>query len=255
VRYEAKLRTSASHKENLAGRLNAGHFGVSPRRRSMVGIAPLELNRLLRAPDVVDREAAWDELIRRHTRLLMAVARSFGGDRDDAMDRYSYVLEKLRELNFRRLRTYDPNAGASFPTWFTVTARHLCLDHHRSRFGRQREEHGSDHSTALRAVRRALSDLTEGDTPTDAIPDSSSIATDSVALRGELDECLRGALSLLTSRERLLLALRFEDDLPASRIAGILGMPTPFHVYRRLNSILSQLRLALEARGIEGSDG
>ena len=46
-----------------------------------------------------------------------------------------------------------------------------------------------------------------------------------------------------------------KDDLSASRIAGIVGMPTPFHVYRALNSVLSQLRLALEARGIEGSDG
>jgi len=221
----------------------------------MDGIAPLELNRLLRAPDAVDREAAWDELIGRHTRLLMAVARSFGGDRDASMDRYAYVLGKLREYDFRRLRTFDPNAGATFSTWLTVTARHLCLDHHRSLFGRARAEQASDQSNALRAARRALSDLTEGDTPSDAIPDSSSASPDHSAIRGELEQCLQHALSDLTPRERLLLSLRFEDDLPASRIAAIVGMPSPFHVYRCLNSILRGLRHALESRGIEGSDG
>jgi len=221
----------------------------------MDGTAPLELNRLLRAPDVVNRDAAWDDLIGRHTRLLMAVARSFGGDHDDAMERYSYILEKLRETDFRRLRSYDPNVGATFPTWLTVTARHLCLDHHRSRFGRARAEHQSDRSTCLRAVRRALSDLGEGDVTPDEVADSSALPADGIAMRGELDQCLRAELSRLTSRERLLLTLRFEDDLPASQIAGIVGMATPFHVYRALNSVLSQLRLALEARGIEGSDG
>jgi RNA polymerase sigma factor (sigma-70 family) len=221
----------------------------------MDGIAPFELNRLLRAPDVANRDAAWDDLIGRHTRLLMAVVRSFGGDHDDAMERYSYILEKLRESDFRRLRSFDPSVGATFPTWLTVTARHLCLDHHRSRFGRARAEHASDRSTCLRAVRRALSDLTEGDVTPDEVADSSSLPADGMAIRGELDECLRAELARLTSRERLLLALRFEDDLPASRIAGIVGMPTPFHVYRALNAVLSQLRHALLARGIEGSDG
>jgi len=245
-----------SHVEKACSPHAAGPSWGSPSRLLLMdGIATLELNRLLRAPDVVKRDAAWDDLIGRHTRLLLAVARSFGGDHDDAMERYSYILEKLREVDFRRLRSYDPNVGATFPTWLTVTARHLCLDHHRSRFGRTRAEHTSDRSASLRAVRRALSDLSEGDIGPDEVADSSSVATDGVAIRGQLDECLRSELSRLTSTERLLLALRFEDDLPASRIAGIVGMPTPFHVYRRLNSILSQLRFALEAQGIEGSDG
>src|SRR6266496_2586788 len=101
----------------------------------MEGSAPLELSQLFRAHDLANREAAWEKLIDRHTRLLMAVARSFGGDHDSVMERYSYILEKLRDAEFRRLRSYDAAAGASFPTWLTVTARHLCLDLHRARYG------------------------------------------------------------------------------------------------------------------------
>lgn len=221
----------------------------------MDGTAQLALDRLLRAPDAANREAAWEDLIGRHTRLLMAVARSFRGDHDDVMERYSYILEKLRESDFRRLRAYDSSVGATLSTWVTVAARNLCLDHQRAKFGRHRAEHPSDKSTSLRAVRRALSDLTEGDTPADSIADASSVAVDAVALRGNLDTFLNDALSTLTPRERLLITLRFEDDLSASRIAKLVGMPSPFHVYRQLNSILGRLRRALESRGVESSDG
>ena len=59
----------------------------------MDATVPLQLAQLLRAPDGATRAAAWDELIANHTRLLLAVARSFGGAHDDTMDRYSYILE------------------------------------------------------------------------------------------------------------------------------------------------------------------
>ena len=221
----------------------------------MDGTSPLELSRLLGSPDIANREAAWEKLIAGNTRLLLAVARSFGGDHDDAMERYSFIIEKLREADFRRLRAFDPGCGASFSTWLTVAARNFCLDLHRSRFGRQRSELPSDKSTALRAARRALSDLTEGDIPLETIPDSSGAEVDSRALRGELDECLRRALSHLTPTERLILTMRFEDNMPASQIAGILGFRTQFHVYRQLNAVLKRLRTELRQSGIDSSQG
>jgi RNA polymerase sigma factor (sigma-70 family) len=221
----------------------------------MDGTASFDLDRLLRAPDVNNREAAWDDLIGRHTRLILAAARSFGGGHDEAMERYTYILGKLRESDFRRLRSFDPHAGASFPTWLTVTSRHLCLDLHRSRYGRHRPEHDSDTSNSLRAARKALTDFREGDAIIDLLPDATSVAADVVVTRKALDELLRVELSKLTPRERLLLSLRFEDDLSASRIARIVGLPTPFHVYRHINSVLARLRAALESHGIHGSDG
>lgn len=220
----------------------------------MGGTAPIELNRILDAADPPDREAAWEELIGRHTRLLMSVARSFGRDHDATMERYSYVLGKLREWEFRRLRAYDPDAGATFSTWLTVTARRLCLDHHRSLYGRHRATHSEDKSAVLRAARRALADSFFTAVDADSISDAGD-AADSGLIKRHRDECLRVELARLTPRERLILTLRFEDDLPASKIASIIGLPTPFHVYREINSILSQLREHLQSRGIEGSDG
>jgi RNA polymerase sigma factor (sigma-70 family) len=221
----------------------------------MAGTVPFELQRLLNGPDAIDREAAWDQLIRNHTRLLLSVARSFGGDQDARMDRYTHILGKLRESDFRRLRAYHPEAGASFSTWLTVTARRLCMDHHRGQFGRFRADHVSDRSATLRAARRALGDLTDADPQPDSIVDSSSPATDCLAMRGELDAILQRELEKLGSADRLLLTLRYEDDLSAAKIARIVGMVTPFHVYRRINAILGSLRRTLEANGIEGPNG
>lgn len=218
------------------------------------GASPVELGLLLHAAEAAGREAAWESLIARHTRILLAVARSFGGGHDEAMERYAYILEKCREADFRRLRAFEPDGGASFSTWLTVTARRLCLDHARARYGRHRETiAGSADGDQLRALRRMLADSVGAEFDTDLLPDTETLAADVGAIHAERDASLRAVLAALTPRERLLLALRYEDDLSAARIASVLGLPTPFHVYRQLNALLARLRAALTARGIDGA--
>jgi RNA polymerase sigma factor (sigma-70 family) len=221
----------------------------------MGAATPFELSQLLRAADSSSQQAAWEDLIARHTRLLLAVSRSFNGGHDEAMERYTYILDKLREDDFRRLRTFDETSGARFSTWLTVTARHLCLDHLRALYGRQRESAQPNRTYPLRSIRRALADSIGPEVDVERIIDEQSPSLIVQAVVGERDVALRAALVQLKSRERLLLALRYEDDLSAARIARIVGLPTPFHVYRQLNTILEKLRLSLESRGIEGVDG
>ena len=48
-------------------------------------------------------------------------------------------------------------------------------------------------------------------------------------------------------RDRLLLALRYDDDRGAREIANLLRLPTAFHVYRRLNHLHDVLRRTLLA--------
>jgi RNA polymerase sigma factor (sigma-70 family) len=216
---------------------------------------PFELDRVLHASDAASRDAAWEELVARHTRLFLSVARSLGGSHDDIMERYAFVLEKLAEDDCHRLRAFRLDGRARFSTWLAVTARRLCLDHYRSRFGRNRVTADPERADALRTVRRRLAGAAAAELDTDLLPDESIHSADRAAIERERDEKLQAALTALPPRDRLLLALRFEDDLPAIRIAGLLGMPTPFHVYRRLNRVLASLRAALVARGVEGTEG
>jgi RNA polymerase sigma factor (sigma-70 family) len=221
----------------------------------MDNAAPLELGVLLHAPDPAAREAAWEGLIAGHSRLLLGVARSFGGGHDPAMERYSYILEKLREGEFRRLRAFQADGRARFSTWLTVAARRLCLDHHRTRYGRSRPDRDPEAAAPLRVIRRRLADSLAADLDTDLLPDTGATSADRAAVYAERDASLRAAVAALPASDRLLLTLRFEDDLSAARISGVLGFPTPFHVYRRLTLVLGRLRAALRARGIEGADG
>ena len=219
----------------------------------MDGMVPLELGQVLHAGDRAHREAAWARLIAGNTRLLLAVARSFGGGHDEALERYAYILEKLREHDFRRLAAFRPDGGATFQTWLTVTARRLCLDYHRARYGRYRGPAVTRDTLSPRALRRALNDAAAVDCDVDLLADGATSA-EAMAVRRERDAALQDALARLTARERLLVALRFQDELPASRIAALLDLPTPFHVYRQVAAVLGRLRQALEARGIDGPD-
>lgn len=213
----------------------------------MADAPPQELARLLTAPDPPTREAAWDAFVAAHSRLLLHTARSLNHDHDAAMDGYAYVLEALRSEDYRRLRAYAADGRSKFSTWLVVVARRLCLDFHRRRYGRAREV-GPD-SRELRATRRRLVDLVGSELD----PDLSPSATDPAIELHARDRAtaIEGALRTLSARDRLLLALRFEDELSAREITHVMGFATPFHVYRRLNALLAELREALCKRGVD----
>ena len=67
----------------------------------------------------------------------------------------------------------------------------------------------------------------------------------------ELSAALADVLERLSTDEKLLLTLKYEDELPARRIAAAAGLPTQWHVYRRMNALLRRLRQELMARGFD----
>jgi RNA polymerase sigma factor (sigma-70 family) len=212
----------------------------------MASAYPTELNRILAATDGRSRDSAWDDFAVIHSRLLLNTARSLTRDHDVAMDSYAHILGALRADQFRRLREYVPDAQTKFTTWLVVVARRLCLDFLRHRYGRSaKTEDGV--ASGERRTRGDLVDLVSS-----ADPDHQPTPAHGSSL--EADE-IRRALADLTNglevEDRLLLKLRFDDGLSAPEIARLLGFPTPFHVYRRLNALYARLRGGLRERGIE----
>ena len=185
------------------------------------------------------------------------MVRALTSDRDAAMDAYARVLERLREDDFRRLRTYVPDGRCRFTTWLVAVVRRLCLDWHRERFGRARAD-GSAQAHEAHERRRQLTSLAldvgveeftealDAGTPEKDGPDQRLRAH-------ELLDALDAVLATLSPADQVLLRLRFDDGLSAQQIARTLHYPTPFHVYRRINALLAQLRAMLRARGIESS--
>lgn len=84
--------------------------------------------------------AAWDGFLERYRRLLFAAVRHYMQDHDDVMDAFTFVCERLRDDELRRLRAFGARSDrrARFSTWLTVVARNLCVDWIREQKGRTR---------------------------------------------------------------------------------------------------------------------
>ena len=226
--------------------------GLLPPMPSPPASLPPELSRLLSAREGSEQDEAWGNFLASHSRLLIHTCRTVVRDHDAAMDGYAHVVEKLREECYRRLRAYTPHLTTRFTTWLVVVTRRLVLDYHRHRYGRAR----SDDETRRdeRAVRRRLEDLVATEIDAEQLAPSSPNSPDIGLRREELTRALRQALDELDASDRLLLALRFEDERPVREIARLVGLPTVFHVYRRLGAVLAELRRALGRRGVEGPE-
>ncbi|HEY7193220.1 MAG TPA: sigma-70 family RNA polymerase sigma factor [Gemmatimonadales bacterium] len=203
---------------------------------------PHELTALLSA-DASTRDAAWQNFVAAYSRLLLDTARSVHSDYDAAMDAYSYLLEQLAQKEFRRLRAYNPDTGSRFAAWLVVVARRICVDRLREKYGRAGEP---------QSLRRRLADLLGSELDPDTTADPSLKNPESELRKRQLADALATAFSRLAPSDQLLLTLRFEDELSAREIGQILRLPTPFHVYRRLNAVLADLKTALERGGIYG---
>ncbi len=189
--------------------------------------------------------------MRIHSSLLIRATRTLDGDYDSNMDRYAFVLEQLRADGLRRLRSYQPEARSKFSTWLVVVAKRLCVDYHRRRYGRpQRADGASSSADPVMLARKRLADLIAVD-ELSTLPDASTPNPEAGLVAKERSEALQAALAGLSNRDQLLLTLRFGDGATAGQIAALLGFPSRSLVYRELNKILKQLRMALEQRGIE----
>jgi len=208
---------------------------------------PSPLAALLDGPDPAARHAAWPAFLNQYNRLLLKAAGSFGGDYDGRMDRYRHLVEALSADDYRRLRGYRVDSKSSFAAWLTVVSRRLCVDFERSRSGRaDRVVDGT--AGDRRKIRRRLLDLTGTVEDPDSLASSKPGAAEALETE-ERRAAVERALGELPPRDRLLVKLRFEDDLSVREIADVMGFPSVFHVYRRLRPVLESIRGTLVAQG------
>lgn len=208
------------------------------------------LDRLLRASAETERDAAWADFLSEYSPLILHAARRASAGPDEVMDRYAYVLDRLREEDFRRLRHFSLNGTGKFTTWLVVVVRRLCIDHHRQVYGR--DGSGADGAIDPDAVaRRNLAQLITEELEPEQIRDTRSEGADAGLIRRERTEQLALALSTLDTRDRLLLTLRYVDGHAPERVARMLGFSSRFAVRRRLRGVLASLRRDLERLGFE----
>lgn len=164
---------------------------------------------------------AWQELIRRHERLVQSIARSYRLRDADAEDAVQNTWMRLVE-NLGRIREPERVAG-----WLATTA----------------------HREALAVLRRRLREGPLVELP-DVYPDAAAGPEEAV-LAGEAAAVLGQALAGLTERRRTLVRVLFLEQSPsyqhASRRTGLpLGSIGPTRA-----RALAQLRECLDRRGYD----
>ncbi len=254
----------------------------------------------LRSPNSRD---VWVEFLDTYSPVLYQTARASTSSDDDAADCYLHICERLARDGFRRLLKFKPQGRATFTTWLRVVARNICLDWHRSQYGRvrpfkslqrlspleveiynQRFVRGASPEETLQRLEPlfpgvSLSDLTNIEERLQASLTSRQqwilgtrkqpeFGTSVAVASEEEDSCavnvpdpgpsqetrfveqeeqsrLESNVAALPAPERLLVQLRFEQDLSLQEIARVCGLNDAQQVHRRLAAILKKLRIAM----------
>lgn len=148
-------------------------------------------------------EAAWEELVRQHTRQVYGLCYRFTGSGAEAQDLTQEVFLRV----FRTLKTFR-SAEGSFGTWLARVARNLLIDHYR----RTRQERVTD------PIEEQLAVLEEKGATASERPDRA------VAGR-EASEILQAALQKLSPDLREAVILRDLQEMEYREIADVLGIP------------------------------
>ena len=97
------------------------------------------IERLLSTPETAER--AWREFLTRYSNLFLKIIWQFEKDRDEVMEKYLFVCERLVRNNFELLKRFPLERGlkpSDFTSWLVAVVRNLCVDAHRSSTGRRR---------------------------------------------------------------------------------------------------------------------
>ena len=141
-------------------------------------------------------------LLARHP---LDVIRLFERDEDAVGNCYLFVCERLCRDTFRRLRRFQEDGPASFPTWLRAVVRNLCLDWHRQEFGRHRVFESVGRLSALdQGIFQAVF--------VECLPAEEAHLKISPRVPGLTVDLLRDGIrrvdQVLTSRQRWLLSVR-----------------------------------------------
>ena len=179
------------------------------------------IERCLRGED-----AAWEEMVKTHTRRVYSLCYRFTGKDSEAQDLSQEVFLRV----FRTLKTFRTGEG-TFVVWLSRLTRNLLIDNYR----RNRLERATD------SIEEQLPMIEERN--------AASARTDGMLAGREAGELLQGALAKLSPELRETVILRDIEELEYKEIAQVLKVPEGT-VKSRLNRGRAELARILRKRGV-----
>ena len=170
-------------------------------------------------------EAAWEDLVKVHTRRVYAICYRFTGSDQEAQDLTQEVFLRV----FRSLKSFRAGEG-SFQVWLARLTRNLLIDHYR------------------RTKLERATDSIEEQLPMLESKTSTMSRTDGMLAGREASEVLQGALQKLSPELRETVILRDLEELEYREIAQVLNVPEGT-VKSRLNRGRAELARVLRRTG------
>ena len=147
-------------------------------------------------------EAAWEDLVKVHTRRVYSICYRFTGSNQEAQDLAQEVFLRV----FRSLKSFRAGEG-SFTVWLGRLTRNLLIDNYR----RTKLDRATD------SIEDALPVLEE--------KTAMSARADGMLAGREASEALQGALQKLSPELRETVILRDLEELEYREIAQVLNVP------------------------------
>jgi len=171
-------------------------------------------------------EAAWEDLVKIHTRRVYAICYRFTGSDHQAQDLTQEVFLRV----FRSLKSFRAAEG-SFPVWLARLTRNLLIDHYRR----------AKYDRATSSIEEQLPMLEE--------TASLTARTEGLLAGREASEALQGALQKLSPELRETVILRDLEEMEYREIAQVLNVPEGT-VKSRLNRGRAELARVLRRQGV-----
>lgn len=148
------------------------------------------------------QEAAWEELVRVHTRKVYSVCYRFTGKDNEAQDLTQEVFLRV----FRTLRSFRSGEG-SFRVWLNRLTRNLLIDHYR----RTKQERSTE------SIEEQLPSIEQST--------GLTARADGLLAGREASELLQAALQKLSPELRETVILRDIEEMEYREIAQVLVVP------------------------------
>ncbi len=171
------------------------------------------------------QEAAWEDLVRVHTRRVYSICYRFTNSDPEAQDLTQDVFLRV----FKNLRSFRAGEGL-FVVWLTRLTRNLLIDHYRR--------------TRMDRATESIEDQVAFEESTAAIS-----RTEGMVAGREASDLLQAALQKLSPELRETVILRDLEELEYREIAKILNVPEGT-VKSRLNRGRAELAKALRRQKV-----
>jgi RNA polymerase sigma-70 factor (ECF subfamily) len=167
-----------------------------------ISVADLDQDALMVERCLRGEEAAWEDLVKTHTRRVYSICLRFTSREQEAQDLTQEVFLRV----FRTVKSFRAGEG-SFTVWLTRLTRNLLIDNYR----RTKSERVTD------SIEEQLPMLEE--------KTAMESRTDGMLAGREASEVLQGALAKLSPELREAVILRDLEGMEYREIAGTLGVP------------------------------